>query len=189
MCPCSGPRPLNFPLRCCSLARSPPHTSKTTIREYCVNCGRGCDSTLKRTKMLLVLGVFVFAVALLVHRLLSKRRARSLPPGPTPSFIIGNALQIPRTEPWVWCGTSMKEQYGQTTTSHVPLLFSQRCQIGEISYLSVFGQPMIILNSLEAINEIFLKRSAIHSDRPKSIIAGEMYAPARRLSSSVLILL
>lgn len=34
---------------------------------------------------------------------------------------------------------------------------------------------MIILNSLTAINELFLKRSSIYSDRPHSVMAGEMY--------------
>lgn len=49
---------------------------------------------------------------------------------------------------------------------------------GEISYLSIFGQPMIILNSLNAISELFQKRGSKYSDRPRSIMAGEMFVLA-----------
>jgi hypothetical protein len=37
----------------------------------------------------------------------------------------------------------------------------------DILYLEFLGQPVIILNSAEASNELLEKRGAKHSDRPK----------------------
>lgn len=172
---------MNFPLRCCSLARSSLHTSKTAIRGYSTRtagetviqqahhdsrawCIRlrcrtsGPSPIIKETCKILASRTNAF---------LHHRECASNPENRT----VGVVWHLHEREIWL------------DPQPHVPVLFSLHCQIGEISYLSVFGQPMIILNSLEAINEIFLKRSAIYSDRPKSIIAGEMYALAQRLNS------
>ncbi|KAK7032334.1 hypothetical protein VNI00_013293 [Paramarasmius palmivorus] len=37
----------------------------------------------------------------------------------------------------------------------------------DIIYVSVFGEPMVILNSLQATNELLEKRSSNYSDRPQ----------------------
>ena len=40
--------------------------------------------------------------------------------------------------------------------------------------LNVLGQPIIILNSLDIAVELFEKRSAKYSARPRMVVAGEM---------------
>ena len=61
----------------------------------------------------LVLATALAVVAVVVfHKYSSLKTKRSLPPGPPPIFIVGNALQIPQAEPWVWCG-SLKQTYGK----------------------------------------------------------------------------
>lgn len=42
--------------------------------------------------------------------------------------------------------------------------------LGDIVGLSIFGKPIIVLNSRHAIKELLVKRSAIYSDRPKLIM-------------------
>lgn len=38
--------------------------------------------------------------------------------------------------------------------------------IGDIIYANVFGQPLVIVNSVEITKELLVKRSSIYSDRP-----------------------
>lgn len=45
-----------------------------------------------------------------------------------------------------------------------PSLFHE----GEIMHVRVFGQSMIILNSLEAVVDLLEKRSSNYSDRPRA---------------------
>ena len=45
---------------------------------------------------------------------------------------------------------------------------------GDIIYLNVLGNDVIVLNSVEDAREIMDKRGALHSDRPRSIFNGEM---------------
>ncbi|EJD47046.1 cytochrome P450 [Auricularia subglabra TFB-10046 SS5] len=44
-------------------------------------------------------------------------------------------------------------------------------QYGDVVYLNLFGQPMIILGSPEAANDLLVKRGAIYSDRPRFTMA------------------
>jgi len=41
-------------------------------------------------------------------------------------------------------------------------------------YLNVMGQPMIVINSLNAASELFDRRANIYSDRPRLIVAHEI---------------
>nr|BED43030.1 cytochrome P450 monooxygenase [Trametes versicolor] len=74
-----------------------------------------------------------------------------LPPGPKPLPIIGNALDVPTTD--------MGAKFREMTQKH-----------GDIVYLDALGQPMIILGSHEAANELLEKRSANYSDRISSVM-------------------
>ncbi|KAJ7825773.1 cytochrome P450 [Mycena olivaceomarginata] len=84
-----------------------------------------------------------------------RKARRPLPPGPAGLPFIGNALQIPVTTPWV-----TYHAWGK--------------QYGEIIHVSVFGQPIIILTSLEAAIDLLERRSGIYSDRPKLTFCGEL---------------
>ncbi|OSX64695.1 hypothetical protein POSPLADRAFT_1135070 [Postia placenta MAD-698-R-SB12] len=86
----------------------------------------------------------------------SRQRAKApLPPGPARLPILGNALNVPLEFQW--------------------LKFTEWAGIyGEIFSLSVLGHPILVLNSANAIEELFEKRSALYADRPHIPLAGEM---------------
>ncbi|RPD61026.1 cytochrome P450 [Lentinus tigrinus ALCF2SS1-7] len=78
----------------------------------------------------------------------AKGRARGRPfPGPRPIPILGNALQMPRTKVW-----EKLYEWGQI--------------YGRIYSISLFGTPLLILNTAEAGRELLDKKSALYSNRP-----------------------
>jgi hypothetical protein len=56
-------------------------------------------------------------------------------------------------------------------------LLTHGLRLGEIVYVEAFGQPIVILGSLQAADEVFDKHGAVASDRPKSIML-KLYAPS-----------
>ena len=56
---------------------------------------------------------------------------------------------------------------------------------GNVFQLSIVGKPMIVVNTAEEARELLEKRGAINSDRPKTLVHGEMYEPSRRFSSQI----
>ncbi|KAI0642510.1 CyP450 monooxygenase [Trametes meyenii] len=97
-----------------------------------------------------VMGAIV--VLLVTWRYFSRRPSRQqLPPGPHPLPVIGNVLDVP-TE-------NMEVQYRALCDKY-----------GDIVYLSVFGQPILVLGSHEAAMDLLEKRSALYSDRLESAV-------------------
>uniref|UniRef100_A0A8H8CJB8 Cytochrome P450 n=1 Tax=Psilocybe cubensis TaxID=181762 RepID=A0A8H8CJB8_PSICU len=47
-------------------------------------------------------------------------------------------------------------------------------QYGDIVHISVFGQPMLVLNSLQAARDLLDRRSSIYSDRPRFVLLSEL---------------
>ncbi|OBZ65325.1 O-methylsterigmatocystin oxidoreductase [Grifola frondosa] len=78
-----------------------------------------------------------------------------LPPGPRPLPIIGNILDISKTRPWI--------SYRELSTKY-----------GDVLYLRLLGQSVIILGSPEAAYDLFENRSAKYSDRRMSTMASLM---------------
>ncbi|KAI0350839.1 O-methylsterigmatocystin oxidoreductase [Trametes cingulata] len=95
--------------------------------------------------------VSLIAAACLLRRHKS-RSSRPLPPGPTPLPIVGNLLDMP-------------------TKRLGPAFRDMAKKYGDVVYLDILGQPMIILNSYEAAVAILDGRSANTSDRPPSLMA------------------
>ncbi|KAI8994065.1 cytochrome P450 [Trametes punicea] len=81
----------------------------------------------------------------------SKGKSR-LPPGPPRLPLIGNALDVP-------------------TKDMGPVFRDLNAKYGDIVYLDVLGQPMVILGTHEAAIELLEKRSSIYSDRNTSTMA------------------
>ena len=46
--------------------------------------------------------------------------------------------------------------------------------LGDVIYLNVLGQPVLVLESGRAALDLFDKRSNIYSDRPHLVMAGEL---------------
>ncbi|KAH8094841.1 cytochrome P450 [Cristinia sonorae] len=91
----------------------------------------------------------VIAVAVggaILQQTLAQRRRRSLPPGPKPSLLWGNLLDMPYGEPWI--------KFREWTRTYGPLV-----------YISLPTQPTIILGSAKAAVDLLEKRSQIYSDR------------------------
>ncbi|KAF7343505.1 Cytochrome P450 [Mycena sanguinolenta] len=86
---------------------------------------------------------------------LRRRRTPPLPPGPRGLPIVGNILDVPTSNPW--------------------LNFAKLGEIwGEISSLTVLGQTMIIVNSLEIAEDLLDTHGVNFSDRPVMAMAGEL---------------
>ncbi|KAI0827125.1 CyP450 monooxygenase [Trametes gibbosa] len=100
--------------------------------------------------ILLLVFFAVLAGWFLWHRRSSSRRL-PFPPGPPRLPIIGNALDIP--------SKNAGEDYRVLTDKY-----------GDLVYLHVFGQSILVLGSHEAAVDLLDKRSALYSDRVHSPI-------------------
>lgn len=103
-------------------------------------------------------GLAVFILVLLIRSRRSSSRSSSslpLPPGPPGAPLIGNILQTPKETPWV--------HYYEWSKKYGPVM-----------YLNMAGQPLIIINSLKAAQDLLSRRGAHYSDRPHLVVAGDL---------------
>ncbi|KII86265.1 hypothetical protein PLICRDRAFT_164703 [Plicaturopsis crispa FD-325 SS-3] len=84
----------------------------------------------------------------------AKRRA-SLPPGPRGLPLVGNLFDMPTSNQWMKFA-----EWGK--------------KYGDICFVTIFGKPIIILNTAKAAIDILEKKSAIYSDRPTFLMVGEL---------------
>ncbi|KAF8879055.1 cytochrome P450 [Infundibulicybe gibba] len=104
-----------------------------------------------------VVAATVVVTTYVLYRSLAHRSGHKprLPPGPRGWPLIGNLFDMPRKQTW--------------------LTFSKWGNIyGPISSVSVFGQPIIIINSLKPAVEILSIKGKIYSDRPQLAMGGEL---------------
>lgn len=56
---------------------------------------------------------------------------------------------------------------------------------GDMIYLHIFGNPIIVLNTAQTVNDLLEKRSANYSSRPVRTMANELWVePDARLAFS-----
>ncbi|KAL5511417.1 hypothetical protein ACEPAH_4633 [Sanghuangporus vaninii] len=85
----------------------------------------------------------------------TKGHGLPLPPGPKPLPLVGNTFHMPLQDSW-----ETFTKWGR--------------EYGEVVHVSVFNQPIILLNSAKVVNELLGERSAIYSDRPRLPLLGEL---------------
>ncbi|KAG2008746.1 cytochrome P450 [Coprinopsis cinerea AmutBmut pab1-1] len=108
------------------------------------------NSTTLLAATVVALGFLLALKALSMKTAFAQRsKGLPLPPGPKGLPILGNLLQIPKVKPWK-VYAEWKKQYG------------------DMIYLEALGQRMLVLNSLEDIEALLVKRSTNYSDRPYS---------------------
>ncbi|OBZ76382.1 O-methylsterigmatocystin oxidoreductase [Grifola frondosa] len=116
--------------------------------------------------MAFTLNLLDFAVVALVvfmlNRIFVRRRFRPLPPGPKGFPLIGNVLDMPTSHEW-----KTFAKWGD--------------RWGDIISVTLFGQPIVVLNSSQHAFDVLEKKSAIYSDRPTIVVGGEMIGWNRAL--------
>ncbi|KAF7371344.1 Cytochrome P450 [Mycena sanguinolenta] len=100
-----------------------------------------------------------------------RRRTPPLPPGPRGLPIVGNILDVPTSHPWL-SFAKLGEIWGAPLKLQTGILTNIR--VGEISSLTVLGQTMIIVNSLEIAEDLLETHGVNFSDRPVLPMAGEL---------------
>ncbi|ESK84098.1 cytochrome p450 [Moniliophthora roreri MCA 2997] len=96
----------------------------------------------------------LFVVSVLVIRQAFGRRKGPLPPGPKGLPIVGNLFQLSQ-EAW-HTFTDWKKTYG------------------DIVYINVAGQDIVVLNSHKVAADLLDRRAPIYSNRPRWIVASEI---------------
>ncbi|KAI0352615.1 CyP450 monooxygenase [Trametes cingulata] len=97
--------------------------------------------------LVIVIPILLYVRSLFVWR--DRIHRLPLPPGPRPLPILGNLYNMPKERPWE-AYRDMQQEYG------------------DLIYLRVLGQHMLILNSAEVTLEYLEKHSANTSDRPQN---------------------
>ncbi|OBZ74682.1 hypothetical protein A0H81_05653 [Grifola frondosa] len=101
---------------------------------------------ISEPQSLFLVGIF-FIVLGLTKSFVVRRGSLHIPPGPTGLLFVGNLYQIPKREPWVFFKNLSKN-------------------FGEIFSLNILGHTIIVVNSLEAVDTLFVKRSPKYANKP-----------------------
>ncbi|KAG2021094.1 cytochrome P450 [Coprinopsis cinerea AmutBmut pab1-1] len=105
-----------------------------------------------------IVALFGGALVLYIGRRLRRPKLATdtpLPPGPKGLPLVGNAFQIPLQEP--------RRVYKEWAE-----------QYGDVIYLRAISQPIVVLDSMSAIQELLIKRAANYSDRVESPVTALM---------------
>jgi len=124
--------------------------------------------------LMLILDVLVVVLSLAAFLAIRDYQIRGgllYPPGPPLLPLIGNLIDIPKEFSWLTY-THLSKKYGMSRSLLWVLLTEQIP--GDILSFRIFGQVIIVLNSIKTTKDLLEGRSDIYSDRPV-IPIHEMY--------------
>jgi hypothetical protein len=117
--------------------------------------------------------LLVGLAAIIITYRYAKSPWRCVPPGPRGLPLLGNVIKV--REGTILFGADWKKKFGVFIAVGPQSHDIYRIHIpGDIVYLNVLGQPIVVINSLEAAAEILDRRANIYSDRPRLIVANEI---------------
>jgi hypothetical protein len=91
-----------------------------------------------------------------------RRGGLTYPPGPRPLPIVGNLFDIPGDSSWL-AYTQFSKSYGNSLSFWESILTRN---VGDIMSFRVFGQVVVVLNSIKVAKDLLEKNADIYSDRP-----------------------
>jgi hypothetical protein len=130
--------------------------------------------TVTMVPLMFILDFLVVVSSLVVFlaiRDYQMRRGLPYPPGPPPLPLLGNLFDIPKEFSWL-SYSQLSKKYGMNHSLLLVLLTEQIS--GDILSFRVFGQVIVILNSVKDSKDLLERRGDIYSDRP-AIPFLEMY--------------
>ncbi|KAH8823894.1 cytochrome P450 [Flagelloscypha sp. PMI_526] len=104
----------------------------------------------------LVVKTFVVTTLYALYRTIKKSKTLPYPPGPPGHWLFGNIYDVPAEKQWV-----AYKKMSQELDS-------------PIVHLNMLGTHIIVINDIATANEIFEKRSAKYSDRPRMPMLNEV---------------
>lgn len=117
--------------------------------------------------------VVSLGVLVLSAMLFRRRRRLPYPPGPKGFPLIGNILEMPSSHEWIKFA-DWGEQYGMPCPGPRDSLCLTSNSAGDVVYLNLLGQPLVILNAAKHAIALLEKRSEIYSDRPILTVSCEL---------------
>ncbi|KAL0941297.1 cytochrome p450 [Colletotrichum truncatum] len=126
--------------------RPDPHTQQGLVTTI------GSQSTL-----LVIFGLLASYLFYAKNAKSSKYANLPLPPGPPRLPLIGNMFNNPDRLRWI-------------------VHYLWKLDYGPVVYLNVFGNPIIVLTTVEAAHDLINKRASKYAGRPLSVIGGELLA-------------
>ena len=140
-------------------------------------------SIFSLTAVLDILVLVSSLAAFLAIRDYQRRCGLPYPPGPRPLPLVGNLLDIPKEFSWLTY-TQLSKKYGTNYFAVSVHWHLTEGMPGDIISFRVFGQVIVVLNSIKASKDLVEKRPDIYSDRPLIPIF-DMYVFSRTENSCI----